>query len=901
MLSADEHRDEAVMTLVASALRLPEDQRELFVEAHCDDAALREEVKLRIQWEVRMGEFLRVPVVIEPEKPLESGEVIAGRFRLLRRIGAGGMGVVFEAHDEMLDRRVALKCARASHSKSLPPEARAAREISHYNVCKVHDVHVVSTPEGDMEFLSMEYIEGETLSERIRRDGPAPAAEARDIALQLCAGLAQAHRQGVIHGDLKCSNIMLARAPQGGLRVVITDFGLAKMAESDGSTVTSTRGGTLDYMAPELLLGGRATIPSDIYALGVLFHIVLTGLAPSRLTSVSQKTTQVLAPVPDAHSRASTITPGVPIIAEDWRRKTADLPSPWNRVVRLCLEPLPPNRMRSVEQIGQVFAPKRIGLRMATAALALALPLLAYWEWNAAQPPAGPPVRLAVLPFSVEGNAIQSAAGLGVDIAERLSGARKNFTVLSPADTQANRVDTPEKARSVLGATHVLRARMHESGGSTSVSASLLDLASGREIAQLNETYAASETPAIAKAILATATGAFHLSAAPKESVSGAAYAPYVEGIELLRRDNIANAGTCIPYFENAIRLDPNSALPYAGLAEAQIQRFLRSDGPQWLDLASASIDRAKKINPDSVPVLLADGYVAQQHGHYEEAIREFLRATELAPADPATWRRLAACYERANRPQDAVATYLKAIAQQPDSYREHLTLGTFYLNRAEYQGAEKEYRHVTQLAPELFAGHMNLGLAYLQEGRFQDAEKELLGARRLHESKALLLNIGAMYYAEERFEEAASFFEKSMEGAPPSALLLRNLGDANRHLGRRAAATGFYRRGLSVAEADVMRNPRDAAAHSLLGLLAAFTGDFHRAEFEISQALSTDRASRTVIRNSVLTYEMIGQRASALNILRKAPATIIQELSRQPDLKQLRAAPEFQRLITGR
>src|SRR5262249_14333882 len=139
------------------------------------------------------------------------------------------------------------------------------------------------------DFLTMELIDGETLSARLKRTGPLPVAEARDISRQICAGLAQAHRQGVIHGDLKNSNILLTRPAEGALRAVITDFGLAKlMLGDDGVHAMSERGGTAEYMAPELFRGERATIATDIYALGVVLHLMLTGRAPRRISDRRQ-------------------------------------------------------------------------------------------------------------------------------------------------------------------------------------------------------------------------------------------------------------------------------------------------------------------------------------------------------------------------------------------------------------------------------------------------------------------------------------------------------------------------------------------------------------------------------------------------------------------------------------
>ncbi len=181
----------------------------------------------------------------------------------------------------------------------------------------------------------MEFIDGETLSNRIRRTGPLAGNEARDIARQICAGLGQAHRQGVIHGDLKCGNVMLARSPEGGVRAVITDFGLAKMKDGPSD---DAGGGTYDYMAPEQLLGEPASVASDIYALGVLFHVMLTGHAPARnkpLPSTIQ---------PERWStgtEGSTVTLGHAIVEADWQRSIERLPAPWKRVVARCLAGVP--------------------------------------------------------------------------------------------------------------------------------------------------------------------------------------------------------------------------------------------------------------------------------------------------------------------------------------------------------------------------------------------------------------------------------------------------------------------------------------------------------------------------------------------------------------------------------
>jgi serine/threonine-protein kinase len=328
--------------------------------------------------------------------PFVPGTLLGGRFRIIRAAGSGGMGLVYEAFDEKLNQRVALKGAKPGYGDHLPPEARAAREVSHFNVCKVHDLHVVSTPLGEMEFLSMEFIDGQTLSEQIDLLGPVPEPEAREIARQICAGLAQAHSQGVIHGDLKPGNVLIVRAPRSPIRAVITDFGIATSKPVEGAPATGGRGGTPDYMAPELLLHERSTVASDLYALGILFHAMLTGHSPTwgRRT---QRVPRLPTAKPD--SRAETITAGPVIIAADWQRTIEDLPPPWSGLVARCIAPRPEDRYRSAEEVSHALQPRRLLLKGSALATAVAAFAFGYWQWSA--PPAGPPVRLAVLPFSV--------------------------------------------------------------------------------------------------------------------------------------------------------------------------------------------------------------------------------------------------------------------------------------------------------------------------------------------------------------------------------------------------------------------------------------------------------------------------------------------------------------------
>jgi hypothetical protein len=186
------------MSVADRVLRTPVAQRDQILRAACkDDKDLYSEVTEIVEWEERMGDFLRKPLVdlIDEQKldrPFEPGQMVSERFEIIREIGDGGMGIVYEAYDRTRDKRIALKCARLGFDR-LPPELNGALNVRHRNVCVVNDIHTVSTELGDLQFLTMEFLDGETLLQTLKR-GPLPSATALDLARQLCAGLVEAHR-----------------------------------------------------------------------------------------------------------------------------------------------------------------------------------------------------------------------------------------------------------------------------------------------------------------------------------------------------------------------------------------------------------------------------------------------------------------------------------------------------------------------------------------------------------------------------------------------------------------------------------------------------------------------------------------------------------------------------------
>jgi serine/threonine protein kinase len=222
------------------------------------------------------------------EPKFHPGELLGGRFHIIRLIGSGGMGEVYEAEDRQLGTKIAVKSLAAQWNADREVERRfrrevhTARQITHPNVCRVYDIFTHHTPAGEALLITMELLDGETLAARLRRVRRMTEKEAWPLLRQLVAGLEAAHQSGIIHRDLKPANLMICSCATGSdERLAIMDFGLARPEQrSDASRGSqSLLLGTPAYMAPEQFLG-EAGIRSDIYSIGIILHEMLSGATP---------------------------------------------------------------------------------------------------------------------------------------------------------------------------------------------------------------------------------------------------------------------------------------------------------------------------------------------------------------------------------------------------------------------------------------------------------------------------------------------------------------------------------------------------------------------------------------------------------------------------------------------
>jgi serine/threonine-protein kinase len=729
------------MTLVEAALEQSPENSESYLRAACGgEPDLYAEVTERVEWERRMSGFLNRSLISTLQfldRPFEPGELVADRFRILNEAGRGGMGVVYEALDEQLNRRVAIKSAQGGYGHWLPPEVRAAREVSHFNVCKVHDLHSTTTDLGEVKFLSMEFIEGETLAARLSRAGALPPDEAMEIARQICAGLTQAHGQDVIHGDLKCSNIILTKTPAGATRAVITDFGLAAMKLPGEEWTLHQPAGSVDYMAPELFAGSPVSVASDLYALGVVFHFMLTGEAPARVQQPHLP--QDVQTVNLEQAQFGAYTP----------RRPRALPAPWGGIVTRALEPLPTNRFSSVAEVAERLSEgepvrKWIPAAAAAAIIVIGLGLLRVYPIDSHSRAAIPIRSVAVIPFANAPGAPENQY-LSDGISEGLINALAQLPDLkviarsSSFRFKGDRIDIQAVARA-LGVHALVTGRVAAINGRLRITVELVNGADGRQLWGAQYDSGMAEL-AVTQAELSRQVGEHlrsEVTLADREKLSrGAkanpeAYALLLRGRYQIRLYTPESRKKAVGYYEEALAIDPGFALANAELAAAY--RVLSGSailsGGDAMPMAEAAVRRA----------LAGDETLAEAHAAFAD-IRK----------DQWDFR-------------TAESEYRKALQLSPNLVEAHEGLAICLSVLGQYDAAIKEVQPVLELDPISAQATVDTAAVYYNARRFDPSLATLRrGIERDPASPSLWSWVGMVYGANHQFPEAIASYEKAI------------------------------------------------------------------------------------------------------------------------------------------
>lgn len=686
--------NQRIMKLVEEALRQPEDERRQFLKRECGSLAGDFEAAWHyVEWEQKMQGFLLDPVIKRDdgeELKIAKGDVLQDRFRIVREVAQGGMGVVYEARDEKLGRRIALKCAKAGFGNELPPEVRHATEVSHPNVCKIYEIHTTRVKQQMVDFITMEYLEGETLSSRLRR-GKIQQDEAVTIARQLAAGLAAAHHNGVIHGDIKSNNVVLTKSNDGTLRAVITDFGLARMQ----GTLKQGVWGTPGYMAPELWVGEAPSVASDLYALGIVFYEMATGEIPDR-SHTSQAMSQTL-----------KATPWLEVA----RQKPPSVNAYWDRILGRCLDPEPNRRYKTTDQLAAALQPghaRRNALLAVAAGLAISLTGVITYKIATA------PAETVKLALVAEGGAAIGDADTQIG---RLTGTKKTgFVLLNAGEAEK--------------ATHLLRVSTTKQGSQTAVHAVLSDAQSQSAVKTWDGMYAPGGWKYVGSALAGVVSAGLHLTPLPESDVapernlrqdSAVGWAAMAEAA-LAQYDRTKDK----KFLTEATEEERQSELRYldTGLGHRAAANLDGRAGR--FEEQVAQLLRAIELEPKNASnyLLLGDAY--KKTNQFDLELRAYRRAVELAPASYENQLRLGEFYLDQSRSTDAVKHLAEAVKLAPSLPAVRFPLAEAYTDTGQFDKAMETLRALKEWHAD---EHYQVAAISMYQGKDQEAIPQLLSA----------------------------------------------------------------------------------------------------------------------------------------------------------------------------
>lgn len=575
-------------------------------------------------------------------------------YDVIESLGEGGMGVVYKALDTRLNRPVALKFITPSRvgdpqdRARLVNEARSAASLRHPNICTVYDIE--ETTDGQT-FISMAYLEGESLRDRVTKQGRMPVDESIRIVSQIAEGLREAHGRGVVHRDIKSANILLTDRDEA----VILDFGLAKLPATGSVTQTDTFSGTVAYASPEQIRGERVDARTDLWSLGVVWYEMLTGATPFPGETVASQIRAVL-----------DLTPP-PI-----RSVRGDVPASVERIIMRLLSKTAAQRTPDASTLLEELRALRTGTAIAT------------------EGPKTP--SIAVLPFANMSNDPEQSYfcdGIAEDIINdltRIEGLRVAARTTSFAHRAAS-VDIREIGNQI-GVDSVLEGSVRKAGNRIRVTAQLIDVSNGYHIwserwdRELADVFAIQDE--ISKAI--TAALRVKLTASEKQAIANAgtvdveAYDLFLQGRRRLYQGRRGLFDSRL-FLQAAVEKDPAFARAHATLALAGIfiTQFFPDQAEDLIPQSRKAAERALAIDPELPEAHTANAYLLALMGKDAEAEEAFKKALAFNP-DQYDARYF---YGRLLFPQkrwlDVIEQWERAIEIDPEEYQCSCLIVTAY------------------------------------------------------------------------------------------------------------------------------------------------------------------------------------------------------------------------------
>ena len=659
------------------------------------------------------------------------GQIIS-HYKIIEKLGEGGMGKVYKAQDLKLDRPVAIKF--------LPPDLNASREnkerfmreakivagLNHPNILHIYDID----EQDDILFFVMEFVTGENLKshiEKLKSDENLSIQQAVDWTAQIAKGLRAAHEKNIIHRDIKPENVMMTR--DGLLKIM--DFGIARLKSDTGSSDTDTLSGTLAYMSPEQAQGITDDHRTDIWSLGVMFYEMLTGELPFR-----------------AEHEAAWIYLIVnqdPLMPSSHDRR---IPPAIDSCVMKMLEKNREQRFRSANELLITLSQVQNDLQQAT---------------QSAKTKA-----IALLPFqniSPDKESDYFSDGLTEELILNLS-RLENMRVVSRTSIMQYK-GTNKDIKTIgkeLGVRYILEGSVRKLQDDLRITAQLVDvetdaqLWAGKYKGKLSDVFDIQEkvSEQIVDALLVRLSPTEKVVFTKRSTENAKAFDYYLQARDALYRMTKNDVKSAIELFQRAIELDSHYAVAYAGLGEAYATLY------QNFERKESYIDRSMEASLKALTydATLSEAYAALGLGYFDkkmldEALSAGQKAIELDPNSFVGYWILGRIYHTTDRDREAIELYKKVVALNPDFYTVRMDLRTVYERLGDKENYEDAVRNELEVYPRYLArypedprAHIFYAVALARAGRNKEGKREAAKATELNPSDPLMLYNTACFYA---------------------------------------------------------------------------------------------------------------------------------------------------------
>ena len=689
-------------------------------------------------------------------------------YKILEKLGGGGMGVVYKAEDTKLKRTVALKflppeLTRDEDAKErFIQEAQSASALDHPNICNIHEID--ETADGQM-FICMAYYEGETLKQKIAR-GPAAIERAIDTAIQISEGLAKAHRQGIVHRDVKPANLMLTN--DGAVKIV--DFGLAKLVGGARVTKTGTTVGTVAYMSPEQARGEAVDHRTDIWSLGVVLYEMITGQLPFKSDYEQAVIYSIL------HEPA-------PRLSEVLKNVSA----PLSDTVAKTLEKDRDERFPSMEEV--IADLRRVEKELSQPA-------------NVNQPSLK---SIAVLPYqniSADKENEYFSDGLTEEIIANLSKIQTLKVISRTSIMHYKGTNKPLKQiAKELQVQYVLEGSVRKYGNDLRITAQLIDASQDAHVwaekyrGTMDDVFDIQEKVAgeIAGALKLQLTPGEHEELRKRYTEDTRAYQLYLKGRYYWNKRTIEGFNKAIEYFQQSVEADPNYALGYAGLADSYALQSGYSGIPAKDSFPKAEAAAMKALAIDH-KLAEAQATIAivkhDYHWDYEAAEREFRRAIELNPSYATAHHWFGGFLTFMGRFREGIAQIRQAQELDPLSLIINTEVGEALIFARQYDDAIEQLRKTLELDQNFIAAHIQLGFAYECKGKYDEAIAEFQKASSLSGDRTMICMIAHAHAVSGRRDKALEVLSELKQLSKQQdvslydmAILFASLGENNEAL----------------------------------------------------------------------------------------------------------------------